>query len=197
MFKSSKFRTFYFLVIGIFSVAVVFLTNTIKIQKNEYDEKLKNQEIEHNENLYRLGQEMAWFKWYHSEYAATLRQIQYGLATGNTNHLMVKNEKDFIPIESVTSSIVCPVASNGPFSNDYIYFGARMMPLESQDDFNFYAISYLGSAAFAHSEKAFDALIGKEQFDQRMVSLELPHGLINSWLERNSYKDLRFGEDFD
>ena len=89
------------------------------------------------------------------------------------------------------------MASNGPFSNDYIYFGARMMPLESQDDFNFYAISYLGSAAFAHSEKAFDALIGKAQFDQRMVSLELPHGLINSWLERNSYKNLRFGEGFD
>ena len=33
-----------------------------------------------------------------------------------------------------------------------------------------YAISYLGSAAFAHGEKAFDALIGKAQLIKNGVA---------------------------
>jgi len=97
----------------------------------------------------------------------------------------------------VTASTICPAESNGPFSNDYIYFGARMMPLESEESFDFFAMSYLGSAEFAHHSKVFDALIPASYFSEERVDLKEPFGLIGGWLEQHHYTDLAFGEGND
>lgn len=110
------------------------------------------------ENLDTLTNQRAWFRWFFSEYAATLRYLQYGEATADINHLLAAHEDEFLKIQDLTSHLVCPAPSNGAFSDEYIYFGARGLPLVRPDGVDFYMLSYTGSATFIYGDKTFDAM---------------------------------------
>jgi hypothetical protein len=144
-----------------------------------------------------LRAKLAWYKWYFSEYAAALRLAQYGEPTLDINQLLATSGADFAPIGSVTASVVCPAPSNGAFTGDFIYWGARMLPLIGAKGVSFYAVSYLGSAGFAHSEQAFDALMPAASIRDAIrgrsrVRLGTAFGLAGRWLAEHSFKDFSF-----
>lgn len=145
----------------------------------------------------KIKAEKDWYRWYFSEYAAALRLAQYGEPTLDINQLLHANANEFIRIEDVAIGQVCPVESNAAFSGEFIYFGARVMPLPSDDDFHLYAMSYLGSVAFAHSGKAFDAMLSSEDLRGRRVNLDKPFGLIDEWLSKHSWREFPFREPTD
>lgn len=139
-----------------------------------------------------LKKKYAWHRWFHSEYAAELRRVQYGEATNGINELLVAHKKEFIPIESVTESVVCSKKTNTVFDKDFIYWGARILPLKQKGQQAFYAISYLGAGDFAHSNKSFDSFVNEIDFKKPITYKKNPHGLTESWLSKHKSSKLMF-----
>lgn len=143
------------------------------------------------EDVSRLKAELAWYRWYFSEYAAGLRRRQYGIATLDIDQLLVASGSEFNRIEDSIERIVYPTQTHGAFNNNFIYFGARMIPIPQRSGMAFYALSYLGSGAFAHSGKVFDSLFFDKDI-QTETELDRPYGLAESWLEEYGWDDLVF-----
>lgn len=141
----------------------------------------------------RVTAERAWYRWYFGEYAAAMRLVQYGQPTGDINRLLHAHSDEFIPIEEVIVGRVCPAETQGAYGGDYIYFGARVMPLPHNDSLDLYAMSYLGAAEFAHNNKVFDALLTSSDLEANRTNLSQPFGLADDWLAEHSWKDLGFG----
>lgn len=97
---------------------------------------------------------------------------------------------DFIPIEDVTQKIIYPETSHAVFSNDFIYFAARMVFLRNKltDSLFVYAMSYLGNVEFTYSGKVFDALVDIDELkaDPKEFTPCENYNLMSKWLSDNS-----------
>lgn len=184
--NKKSWKSIYILSFAVFVLVVLISITTKNTAKEKNHSNLLEDEIN------RLIAERAWYRWYFSEYAAALRLSQYAEPTLNINSLLHSYRNEFIPIKSVTSGIICSAPANSAFTNEHIYFGARTMPLQNKDGFKMYAMSYLGSAEWAHSGKAFDALLSEDDLKKPHLKLSKPFGLIDSWLSEHSWKDFRF-----
>ncbi len=137
----------------------------------------------------------SWHRWYHQEYAAELRMQQYDKPTKGINDIFYSQKRNFIPIETVTSNVICSRPSNTVFDNDFIYWSARVIPLEIDDETHFYSTSYIGKGDFAHSNKAFDAFVTPSDFKKKQNTIGKSHGLTEKWIKENKSEALQFDDD--
>lgn len=167
----------------------------LKILKNKIVKNLKKVIDNENQDLQSLLEQKTkeiedlkplyyWFKWYHSEYAATLRMLQYNQTTLDINNKLIAHRSEFIDIDKVIHKIIAPPHTNGPFTKEFIYFAARnvFLPDEKSDQIKMYSMSYLGNGDFAHSRQAFDAFIDFHDLTNHgeVVQLEDKAGLVDA-----------------
>jgi hypothetical protein len=91
-------------------------------------------------------------------YAAMARYRQYGELSDNVA-IFHREQKDFVPIESVTEKLICPKTVK-KLPNGFTYFGIRNIVLGRKGQAPlFYSISYMGNHAFIRDRDEFDSLI--------------------------------------
>ncbi|HAU1068134.1 TPA: hypothetical protein JBI01_09430 [Legionella pneumophila] len=163
---------------------------------NETIENLRNTLKQKTQELENLKPEYYWFKWYYSEYAATLRMLQYKQATLDINNKLINHHREFIDIEDVIQKIIAPPPSNGALTKEYIYFAARnvFLPDECSNEINLYSMSYLGNAEFAHSKQAFDAFINYPSLSSsnELIQLDKNAGLLSEFIQNDKIGDLEY-----
>lgn len=145
----------------------------------------------------KLKQQTSWYRWYFGEYQASLRYLQYGVPTSDINDIWAAQKDHFIPIEDVQLGQLCPAPTLATYGNEYIYFGARILPLESLSGKKLYSMSYIGSAKFAHSHKAFDLMVDISSLKPGIHFETKPLGLVQNWLDENPVLDLGFKTERD
>lgn len=170
---------------------------TLKIKEKEDEiENLRQLLNAKNQEIENLKPEYYWFKWYYSEYAATLRMLQYKQATLDINNKLIDHHHEFIDIEDVTQKIIVPPPSNAALTKEYIYFAARnaFLPDECSNEINFYSMSYAGNAEFAHSKQVFDAFINYTSLSsfKDLIQLEKDAGLLSEFIQNDKIGELEY-----
>lgn len=115
------------------------------------------------------------YRWQSSEYAATQRFIQLGIATPGVNEIYAAKASQFVQTRDVLMGAVCPdqYTTGTHTSPSWLFFGARFLPLPATSgEPSFYGLSYVGSAVAFHGGLAFDAVITPGQ-----IGSAAPEGL--------------------
>lgn len=165
-------------------------------EKNDTIENFQQLLNEKTQELAKFKAEYYWFKWYYSEYAATLRMLQYKQKTLDINTKLIDHQHEFIAIEDVIQKIIAPPPSNGPFTNEYVFFAARniFLPDENSNTIELYSLSYLGYAEFIHSQKAYDAFVDYPSLSdpRALIQLEEDAGLISKCIQKDKIEGMEY-----
>ncbi len=127
----------------------------------EYQQQLtallaRQTELERANALLKRSQ--AHYMHLYNMYAATERHRQYGEAADNVS-IFYREQRNFVPIESVTEKIVCPKPVK-KLPDGFTFYGVRNIVLgRSGQSPLFYSMSYLGNHAFIRDKDEFDSLI--------------------------------------
>ncbi|MDI9818670.1 MULTISPECIES: hypothetical protein [unclassified Legionella] len=160
-------------------------------------EALKLQLKANDRELEALKSLHSWFRWYYSEYASTLRMIQYNKKTLDINNRLIDYANEFIPIEDVTQKLIVPPPSNGPLTREYIFFAARylFLPDKNNNSIQLYSMSYLGYADFIHSQQVYDAFIDYSALTSSEEIVELTDdaaGLLTKFAQSDRFEGMEY-----